>query len=465
MKMPTVLALCCLLLAGAPPARDGDVRLGTAAVKITPVAGTPMAGYYATRLAEGTHDDLHAKALVFEAGGTKVALVALDLVSLPRQTVEAARALIERTTGVHGANVMISATHSHTGPVLSGRGERENIQGGNLPIAREYMDALPGRIAESVALAEARLQPARISAGIGREENVSFNRRYFLKDGSVGWNPGKLNPNVVKPAGPTDPDVPVVYGESPDGTPLATYVNFAMHLDTVGGLQFSADYAHTLATLLAKFKSPEMLTLFTIGAAGNVNHINVRDAARQSGHEEGARIGTILAAEVMKTYARLTPIASSSLRVRSAMVKLPLPALASGDVDKARAIAARYGGTNAPTFMESVWAFKVLDVDARHGEPQNVEVQVIALGDQVAWVSLPGEVFVELGQAIKKASPFPITIVAELANGSIGYIPDRQAYPQGAYEVVSARCDAGSGELLVDAALALLRAVKPGTAN
>jgi hypothetical protein len=82
---------------------------------------------------------------------------------------------------------------------------------------------------------------------------------------------------------------------------------------------------------------------------------------------------------------------------------------------------------------------------------------VIALGDEVVWVSLPGEIFVELGLAIKKASPFRYTFIAELANGSVGYIPNREAYAQGAYEVVSSRCAEGSGELLVQSAIHLLK--------
>ena len=96
---------------------------------------------------------------------------------------------------------------------------------------------------------------------------------------------------------------------------------------------------------------------------------------------------------------------------------------------------------------------------ARNGKPWEVEVQVIALGNEVAWVSLPGEIFVELGLAIKQASPFRYTMIAELANGSIGYIPDRPAYAQGNYEVVSARCAEGSGEMLVKAAVRLLSGV------
>jgi hypothetical protein len=104
-----------------------------------------------------------------------------------------------------------------------------------------------------------------------------------------------------------------------------------------------------------------------------------------------------------------------------------------------------------------VEAFRILDIESRKHQPYEVEVQVITLGKELAWVSLPGEIFVQLGLAIKDGSPFKVTSVHELANGSIGYIPTRQAYPQGNYEVISARCEQGSGELLVDAALSQLR--------
>ena len=134
-----------------------------------------------------------------------------------------------------------------------------------LEIARRYAAELPARIAESVRQAHARLAPARLSAATGHEDSLSFNRRYFLKDGTLGWNPGKLNPKVVKPAGPIDPAVPVLCVETPDGKPVATYVNFAMHLDTVGGLQFSADYPYTLSGLLGRVKGPEWLRCLPSG--------------------------------------------------------------------------------------------------------------------------------------------------------------------------------------------------------
>ena len=112
-------------------------------------------------------------------------------------------------------------------------------------------------------------------------------------------------------------------------------------------------------------------------------------------------------------------------------------------------------------FLDQVKAFRVLDVEGREGKPWEVEVQTIALGDEIAIVSLPGEIFVELGLDLKARSPFKQTFIVELANGAIGYIPNASAYPEGNYEVISARCAKGSGEMLIDTALRLLHRIKP----
>jgi hypothetical protein len=356
---------------------------------------------------------------------------------------------------------MISATHSHTGPELADRRARIDVFGGKSDIAVDYRKGLPVKIAEAVKKADAARKPARASFATGKEEGLAFNRRFFMTDGSVGWNPGKKNPRIVRPAGPTDPSVPVVLfettGEKP--TPIATYVNFAMHLDTVGGMYYSADYPYTISKSLAAVKGDGMVTLFTTGTCGDINHVNVNSAAPQKGHGEAARIGTRLGAEVLRTYEKLQPAADGPLRVTSEIVELPLPPVNAEDVADAKAVIAEIqAGKKRPPFLKQVQAFKALDVAARLGKPHALEVQVISLGDDLAWVSLPGEIFVQLGLTIKAGSPFRQTMIAELANGSIGYIPTRVAYPQGNYEVVSTRCGEGSGEILVDSALKQLRA-------
>lgn len=450
--------------AAEPKAKASEPpRAGAAAVTITPKVGTPMAGYYFERKSEGVHDDLFAKAIVLEQGGTRAALVSLDLISTTAGMVKEARAEIERTTKIPGRNVMISATHAHTGPILTDRGERDAEFGGSNPLVKEYNAELPRRIAEAVRQAEAKLTNVRVAAVRGEETGVAFNRRFHMKDGTVGWNPGKLNPKIHKPAGPIDPAVDLVYFESTadDRAAVAAYVNHAVHLDNIGGAQFSADLPSVVARLLGQVKGPEMVTCYTSGCCGDINHINVRWAEAQSGFTNPERMGIILAGAVLRSWPDLKPIAAGPLTVKSETVKLPLAAMEPGDVPKAREIVERHRaqGKNQPSFLEAVWAYRVLDTEARRGEPIPVEVQVIALGTDLAWVSLPGEIFVELGLAIKQDSPFKETIIAELANGAIGYVPTRRAFTQGNYEVVSARGAEGSGDLLVNAAVRLLKAL------
>ena len=199
-----------------------------------------------------------------------------------------------------------------------------------------------------------------------------------------------------------------------------------------------------------------MVTLFTIGAAGNINHVNVKSADTQKGHGEAARIGTILAGEVVKTYTRLVPIAGEKLHAASRVVSLDPARLEAGDFERAQAIAKQLDAGASVTFLDTVFAFKALDTAARAGKPLQAEVQVISLGDQVAWVGLPGELFSELGADIKRASPFPLTIVVELAHGPVTYFPNDAAFDQGNYEVVTSRAARGSGERLVGAAKTLL---------
>jgi neutral/alkaline ceramidase-like enzyme len=436
-------------------AAGAEFRIGAAAANIDPPVGIPLAGYHSERGSEGVLDHIHAKAAVLDDGKTKVALVVCDLISMPRNTVIEARKLIEQQTGIRGSNVMISATHSHTGPVLKRDSTRDDLDGGSQDLSVRYTAQLPKLIAQSVVDAHAKLRPARVSYAHESESRLAFNRRYWMKDGTVGWNPGKLNTNTLRAVGPTDPEVGVVYFDTADKKPLLTYVNFAMHPDTTGGNFISADYPGALSRVLALYKGADMLTLFANGTCGNLNHVNVTWADPQKGTNEANRLGTILAAAVLKAYMDLKPAVDTTLRVRSELVRLPLPKITDDDVTEARDIVKRINAKET-RFLEKVMAYKVLDVQARQGKPQEVEVQVITLGKDLAWVSLPGEIFVELGLNIKAVSPFKQTHLVELANGAIGYIPNRSAYAEGNYEVVSARCAEGSGELLVTAAVKLL---------
>jgi hypothetical protein len=107
-------------------------------------------------------------------------------------------------------------------------------------------------------------------------------------------------------------------------------------------------------------------------------------------------------------------------------------------------------------FLERVEACKITDLAMRDAETIPLEVHVFRLSPEVAIVTLPGEVFVELGLAIKRASPFATTLVIELANDAPGYIPTSKAFAEGSYETVNSRVVSGSGEELVKVASQLL---------
>lgn len=450
--MKTAAFLFCLS-AAAWSLDAQQLRAGAARVVITPPTGTPMAGYYHPRASTGVHDDLHATALVLRQGKTTVALIACDLIHVPEPVVQAARKLIESETGIPALNILISATHAHTGPVIPGGASRLVFGGKEAELAQAYASGLPVKIAGAAKLAIESLQPARILAGAGSQPELTFNRRFHMTDGTVGWNPGKMNPKIVRPAGPIDPQVGVIAIDAASGAGLATIVNYALHLDTVGGLEISADYPFTLAHTIAAARSG--LTAFTLGCAGNLNHIDVKSDKPQKGHEEAARIGSALGKEVVRTLGSLAPV-TAGLAVKSAVVELPLAEHRPDEVAWARQTAATYGQPKPAPFLELVKAFRILDVEARAGQPLRAEVQAIRLGSDTAMVALPGEIFTELGLAIKARSPFKRTIVIELANGSAGYVPDRKSFEEGNYEAVSARCAAGSGERLVEAAVGLL---------
>ena len=173
-----------------------------------------MAGYYGARGVEGVLDDLYAKATALDDGRTKVALVTCDLIGLPISVVVEARKIIADATGIPADNVMISATHTHTGPAVLGDSLLDDLVTGGSKLSQEYTQDLPKRIAKAVEQANERLTAARISYGQENESGMSFIRRFWMKDGTVGWNPGKLNPNIIRPIGTIDPQVNVIYAET-----------------------------------------------------------------------------------------------------------------------------------------------------------------------------------------------------------------------------------------------------------
>jgi len=160
----------------------------------------------------------------------------------------------------------------------------------------------------------------------------------------------------------------------------------------------------------------------------------------------------------MVEAASLKAVAEPALAVRSEIVQAPLQRYGPKEVAWARENIKKVG-TRELSFLRQVEAYKILAVEMRRGETMPIEVQVFRLARGVAVVGLPGEVFVDLGLAIKRASPFPTTLVIELCQDAPGYIPTKKAFAEGSYETVNSRIAPGGGEMMVEAAVRLLKAL------
>ncbi len=459
MKQALLFLALCL---AARPAPAEALKAGVAVVDITPPVPYRMSGYFSERLSTGIKDPLKAKAVVFEQGGVKAALVFCDLVGVTRAVSDKARAAAGKATGIPKEHIAITATHSHTGPLYAGAlrdwfHERAVEEHGEDSYEKtDYPAQLTAALVKAITEADAAVSEVNLTAGYASEERLSFNRRFHMKDGEVRFNPGQQNPNIVRVAGPTDPRVGLVLlskpGEKP--APTAGIVSFALHLDTTGGTEYSGDYPRFLEKNLRTALGPDFVSLFGAGTCGDLNHIDVTRKDRRSCEEIGAMLGETVAVALPG----LAPIGEPALAVRSTTVNVPLQEYTEDEVAQARKDMAKIGKDNLP-FLGQVKAYAIIDTQARGGNGATVplEVQAFRLSPKVAVVTLPGEVFVELGLAIRAASPFETTLVIELANDAPGYLPTKKAFAEGSYETVNSRIQPGGAESMADAAIMLLR--------
>lgn len=452
------------------PAKGDELTIGVAAVDITPPVGYRMSGYFSERPSTGTHDPLHAKALVLRQGDESAALVVCDLIGLAGEISHQARTAAEKQLAIPAKHITIAATHTHTGPLYFGalRNHLHDVAKAARPDGRDpreaadYPKQLVERLVEAIARADKARRPARIAAGISRRDDLSFNRRFHMKNGTVQFNPGKLNPEIVRAAGPIDPDVGLLAVQDASGKPIAALTVFALHLDTVGGTEYGADYPYYLQQSLRQKFGDDFFSLFGTGTCGDINHIDVRHDRPQKGGEETERIGTALAETVAAELPKLAASKSPRLGVRSATIEVPLARYSAEQLAAAKQDMFKVGQRKLP-FLDEVRACTIVDValrDARGDGLLRMEVQAIRLDDETAIVCLPGEVFVELGLAIKQASPFERTLVIELCNDDPAYIPTRKAFAEGSYETVNSRIQPGGGEALVSTAKKLLDELK-----
>ena len=435
--------------------------VGIGEVNYAPRIGLPLMGNYRDDYAaQGVHDPLCSRALVLEdPGSQKVALLSVDICMLDHANVALIRQSIASRCAIEPSNVLVAATHTHSAPAT--------MRLGSLPKADDAEIAqILAAAAGAVVLADRDLHEATLRIGSIEESRLSFNRRLLCRDGRTHMNWEGLDPDfVVRALGPVDPIVTAL-AVGQDDHVRSVAVNFALHPAVLAGDNwlYSADYPGSLTAALSRLLGQDLVTLFFNGCCGNVNHLDYRDPLQGRGFKMTERIGSMLAIDVFQAIQASAPVAGDRVAVSREYVALKRLPISEEERRWCEEILDRRHSRPAPGQVDGLpddyWAATRLGMYEKQTSDDSVEVMAVRIGD-TAVVGLPGEMFAEYGIEIRSSSPASHTMVIELANGAIGYIPTQQAFEEGGYEPTPGATfyTADCGRRLVESALQQLQAL------
>ena len=442
----TGLLLLSVLTAGtargadAPPA----LRVGASAVALEADDSMVIAGGIGPGKATGQEGELRATAVVIARSHfERVALVSCDVLFVTRDFVDRALERIEKQTGIPPANVLVSATHTHHAPstaVIHGYGRDETF-------VRRVEDAIVKSVCDADAKRSAR-GDAEFLFRLGEEKTVGRNSRLMLKDNTIYWV-GSMD-DAVRPTGPFDPQLPVLaFRTAGSDKLLALLYNHSTHTigTRKGAVRSPGFYGLAAQELEAEIGG---VCCFLEGASGSTHNL---------GGVTTAQAVDRLKAAVKDALSKATPRRVDRLVSRKRPFRFKVRTFDEATEDEKVVSYCRKRAPQQADFTIGVFRAMRATLAPEQGKQRETSLQVVLLGD-VAIVGVPAEYFTGLGMEIKKRSPFPNTVVAELANDWIGYLPDREAHDLGGYQTWTgfhSYAEPGTGERVADEAVEMLK--------
>jgi neutral ceramidase len=389
-------------------------RFGAASVDITSAAPQFIPAYFPPRLSQGVYHPLHAKSLYITDGQTEAAVIAADLCIFSGELAAHFRRAISSASGVAAGNIVLSATHTHTGPQIS----LYPFETGGAPDPA-YLTFLEKSFADALRTAKLRARPGRVEFSRVRSR-LGVNRRQ-MRDGKAAFLPN--------PEGSHDRAADTRWILDRNGRLIATLTSYGCHATVMGGPNLGADYPGYFKDLMEKRTGAVALWCAACGAdvrpwfSGMVTGFGggTPDHAKQMGYAH--------AREVLAGRRRAFPVELGRLRISRRMVTLPIQK--PWTLRQLRTIL--YKGTiegYGPKFL-------TLAAEMRHTRTASCEVQVLSLNAGHHLVYLGGEACTEIGIGLKDLCPGQIVTPHGYANSMVGYIPSEHMFPQGGHEVVA----------------------------
>ena len=435
------------------------LKAGFARVDVTPPLGTELTGYFHARISDGILDPIYLNALAIGSDGNTALIITADFMYMREPSATLYRTLIEKRTGLSKDNILIHTVHQHTSTTAGKEG----------PTDAEYQGFLARKFCDVAQMALSDMAEATASYAEGQTaEEISFIRRFKMKDGSTRTNPGINNPDIDHPIGDADHTVRFVKF-SREGKKDIALVNFQTHPDVIGGNKFSADWPGFVRTF-TEASINNVHCLLVNGCQGDVNHINVHGVKidktdRDARYNNSKRMGRIVTDVVVSLWDKTAPINEGDVACQLKYAYIPSNMEGVEQIEKMTAYYNDYVTGRVPkTTMANIGRARRIAAMPRTALVQTVPVTVISFGD-VAILGYAGEPFTEY--AVKPRAQFPElhVMTACLANGSQGYLPSADAFAEGGYEASSSEFDASLASTLQGIAVELLKNVRDGKAS
>lgn len=413
------------------------LNVGYAQEIITPPVGVGLAGYFNKRPNQGMYDDLYVKAIVGELNGTRFGFVTFDLCSIVQEIFDGIKAELDKEFGPElFNNLILSATHTHTGPEFRCDPDERTKYA-----LREVIEAAVRAIRRAVM----NLLPAELQVASVYNNPYGFVRRYLMKNGTFITNPGWRNPDIDKPETEYDRTISVLAVKQ-GGRIAAIMCNIANHGDTTGGDMVSADWFGALTHQLQHSLGRGIPVLIVDDASGNINHFDFRQDINQTSPDEAKRIGRGYAAIVLEMLDNLQPVKVESVAIHNSEVVIPHRRLTAEELAEAKHILATVPDIKKEGDFESqdlankvpaalrYFAQRAIDCHEKSKPSHTCRLTAIEIGKELAFVSLPGEPFNGISSEIRAKSPFKYTFVIELAQSVSNYVPMPECFKHGGYE-------------------------------
>ena len=448
------------------------LQVGFAKCNINPPMGHAIYGYYVPRFVKGVLDDVEVGAMVLICGEERIALVSVDACGVEKSLIDTYAAAVTQATGIPSKNVVISATHSHTGGLLVPKNE---MFAADDAMTHSYAAFVGERVVEAVVAALADVKPARMGYIVGQAPaRVAYIRRYKMKDGTTMTCPPINDPNIDHPIGTLDQRVNVLRFDREDA-PTILLVNYGLHADTVNGELVSADWPGVMRRTLEKTLDG-VQTLFMNGAEGDVGSTNVyvkpgdgdmNDTEISFDNEMKSPgmarfVGRALAGTVLQVYDKVQYVDVDRIGV----LYQEVPVFANRPTAEEAVLAHRYkdlheAGRDDLIPYSAMELTTVVAEALRMCRLENgpeyfyLPLTAVRIGG-VALLGIPGEPFTEVGVKIKDTDGFDMILPCSLTGGDYGYYPVQSAYDEGGYETRTSPYRAGVAEAIVQAAKEML---------